>query len=371
MIPLNDLSRASDYALLREKTGNVVSSGMFIGGRELQSFEQAFADFCQAPFCIGVGNGTDAIEIVLRTLEIKTGDRVVCAANAGGYASAAINACGGIPVFADIEKESLALAPDSTIRAIKMHRPHALILTHLYGKLAAGTEDILAICQNYGLPLIEDCAQAHGAARNGKSAGTYGAAGTFSFYPTKNLGALGDAGAIVTNNPEIAARAREIRQYGWQTRYHSVRPGRNSRLDEVQATVLNTRLPHLLDRNAIRRRIAAIYSTGLPGNHLSVPGFPVTSSDYVAHLYVVATEKRDDLRQFLLESGVQSEIHYPIPDHQQKWYPALYNGQPAPSLPVTEWACQNVLTLPCFPEITEEEIQTVIRAVQKFYEISP
>ncbi|MBE7438803.1 MAG: DegT/DnrJ/EryC1/StrS family aminotransferase [Spirochaetales bacterium] len=370
MIPLNDLARSVDYSTLREITGRVVSSGMFIGGKELETFERAFAGFCQAQSCIGVANGTDAIEIVLRALGIKTGDRVVCAANAGGYSATAIVACGAVPIFADIERVSLALDTDSTRQAIQENRPQAVILTHLYGKLAAHTDELVALCQELSIPLIEDCAQAHGANRSGKFAGTFGTAGTFSFYPTKNLGALGDAGAIVTDNAHLAGIAREIRQYGWRSRYYSVRPGRNSRMDEIQAAVLNARLPGLEERNELRREVARIYIDGLSGSP-ELPRFDVSSSDYVAHLFVIESEHRAALKVFLQQSGVQSEIHYPVPDYNQEWYRSLIGSQSAEDLPVTEWACRSVLSLPCFPELSHKETDHIIQAVRNFYEKKP
>jgi dTDP-4-amino-4,6-dideoxygalactose transaminase len=235
------------------------------------------------------------------------------------------------------------------------HRVACVIATHLYGRMCDAAA-IVAVCDRHGIPLIEDCAQAHGARRGGRMAGSYGRAGCYSFYPTKNLGALGDAGAIVTNDDDVATGIRALRQYGWGTKYTVVRPGgRNSRLDEMQAAVLRVKLPHLDAWNARRRAIAARYSDEIA--HAAVTCPPTGGEDYVAHLYVVAADDRDGLRTHLLASGIATDIHYPVPDHHQ---PAFITHA---HLPSTESAAGRILTLPCFPEMTENEVSRVVTAV--------
>ena len=242
-------------------------------------------------------------------------------------------------------------------------QPAAAIVTHLYGQLA-DINDIVAAARHAHVPVIEDCAQAHGAVRGGRRAGSYGDIGCFSFYPTKNLGAIGDAGAIVTSNAALAAQVRRLRQYGWQEKYQvTVRGGRNSRLDEVQAAVLNARLPYLDQWNESRREVARRYVIGLSGLPVQLPSS--TDEDYVAHLFVIRTEDRDKVRRHLGGLGVQTEVHYPVADHLQPAYP---DSDPPPALPVTERACETVLTLPCYPGLSADQQRTVIDAVQACFD---
>jgi dTDP-4-amino-4,6-dideoxygalactose transaminase len=236
----------------------------------------------------------------------------------------------------------------------------AVIVTHLYGRLAA-LEDLIHIAEDRALPVIEDCAQAHGAERNGRKAGTWGALGCFSFYPTKNLGALGDAGAVVTSDPNLAGRVRGLRQYGWTSRYRSQIPGgMNSRLDEIQAAVLTAKLPFLEGLNMRRRAIAAAYTEALSDAGLTLPH--LSGGDYVAHLYVLRTGQRDSWRERLAQRGVATDIHYPIPDYRQESLCAL--DLRCPPLPATERCSAEVVTLPCFPGMTDGEVAFVIDAVQ-------
>ena len=339
----------------------VLGTHRYILSSEVERFERDFAAYCGTEHCVGVANGTDALELALRALEVEAGDRVLVVANAGFYASSAVRSLGAIPAYVEIDPATLTMSTAALATALAT-RPAAIIVTHLYGQLA-DIEGILTAARQAHVPVIEDCAQAHGARRVGGRAGTYGEIGCFSFYPTKNLGAIGDGGAIVTSDASLAARVRQLRQYGWQEKYHVATPGgRNSRLDEVQAAVLNAKLPYLDEWNMDRREVARRYVTSLSGLPVQLP--PSLDEDYVAHLFVIRVENRDKVRKRLGGHGVQTEIHYPVADHRQPAYP---DSDPPPALPVTESACETVLTLPCYPGLTADQQQTVIDAVQAFF----
>lgn len=361
-VPFNQLLslHAAQRDALAEALIAVLDSGWFVLGPQVERFEADFAAFCGTPHCVGVGNGSEALELALRALGVVAGDRVATVANAGYYASTAILACGARPLFVEIEERHLNLDPQA-LEAVLLQRPRALVVTHLYGQLAE-IEAIVARCHAADVPVIEDCAQAHGARRGGRMAGSFGALGCFSFYPTKNLGALGDGGAVVTRDSALAERVRQLRQYGWGDKYSvELSGGRNSRLDEMQAAVLNVELPLLDDRNARRRQIAAQYKAGL--NHPAIRPLQRGSDDDVVHLYVVCCEERDRLQQHLASRGVQSAVHFPIADHRQR---ALLASNETPDLPLTERACAEVLSLPCHPALNDAEIQHVIAACNDF-----
>ncbi len=334
----------------------VIERHRYLSGPELDRFEAAFAEYCGVGYCIGVANGTDALEIALRALNVVPGDRVAVVANAGFYGSTAVRAIGAVPVYVDIDPATLQMSPAALSEVLRL-RPTAVIATHLYG-LLSDIEAIVAVATEGGVPVIEDCAQAHGARRDGKRAGSFATIGCFSFYPTKNLGAVGDAGGIVTNDPALAARIRRLRQYGWAAKYHvKTAGGRNSRLDEIQAAVLGDRLPHLDAWNAERRSIAARYVAGLAGLPLTCP--PSLTEDYVAHLFVIQVEDRDRFREHMAARGVSTDVHYPVPDHHQ----LAYGPEQHPPLAATERACERVVTLPLFPGLADADIDTVIEAV--------
>ncbi len=362
VLAINDLRRhyATTQKDVEDAIRKVLASGWFVLGPNVIAFEQAFARYCGVKECVGVANGTDAIELVLRGLELGPGDKVVVTANAGMYATVAMMTLGCQPVFVDVHASSMLM--DSTaLRAIDDPDVRAVIVTHLYGRLA-DMSDITAICADRGWPLIEDCAQAHGASRNGRRAGSFGHAATFSFYPTKNLGALGDAGAITTQSTEFAQRVRQLSQYGWGRKYEVAQSGgRNSRLDEMQAAILLAKLPRLDDWNTRRREIAAQYTQGISHPDVRLP--ECTDESWVAHLYVIECADRDGLRKHLAGHGIASDIHYPIPDHQQE---ALVANFPDLSLPVSEQLATRILSLPCFPEMIDAEVETVIRAVNSW-----
>lgn len=364
-IPVNSLSRhiAPLAESLSLAAAEVISGGRFVLGNAVESFEQAFADYCGTTSCVGVANGSDALELALRALGVEPGSQVAVCANAAMYGTLAVLACGAEPMFVDVDPNTQLITPATLADALtRAPDCSAVIVTHLYGRLAE-VDPLVAMCHERGIRVLEDCAQAHGARHaDGRRAGSFGDAGSFSFYPTKNLGALGDGGAVVTSNPDIARRVRQLRQYGWERKYENrLRGGRNSRLDELQARFLLAQLPHLDGWNLRRRQIAARLSVGIRHPDIVVP--EVGGEEYVAHLYVVASRRREALRAHLSGHGVDSEVHYPIPDHHQPCHAGRYDGL---SLPNTERLAQEVLTLPCFPEMTDDEIERVIHACNTF-----
>jgi len=364
-VAVQDLRR-HNHALrdeLQACIGRVLDSGWYVSGMELSSFERDFAAWVGVQHCVGVANGTDALELALRCLGIKAGDRVATVANAGMYATTAIANVGAEPVYVDVDRRMLTVCPESLARSL-VPGTKAVIVTHLYGQVAA-MRDILDVVKRAGLYLIEDCAQAHGARLAGKSVGSWGHLGCFSFYPTKNLGALGDGGAVVTSETELADKLRCLRQYGWRAKYHSeFLGGRNSRLDELQAAVLRVKLPRVERWNSQRRLIAKRYSDAFEGLNLIVPQVPGES--YVAHLYVVRCQQRDQFRKELARRGVMTDVHFPIPDYEQ---PSVREALKARwLLQVTEDSCRSVVSLPCFPELTDQETDLVVNAVRDVLE---
>ncbi|MEJ5308888.1 MAG: DegT/DnrJ/EryC1/StrS family aminotransferase [Anaerolineae bacterium] len=362
-VPLNDLGR--QYQALKpvvdEAVARVLRSGWYILGPEVEKFEHEFARYCQAAYCVGVANGTDALEIGLRALGIAAGDQVITVANAGMYSTTAIRAIGAVPVFAEIDPYTLTMDP-AALEAAITPRTRAVVVTHLYGR-AADIEQLAACARRHGLALVEDCAQAHGAAVAGRRVGSWGDVGCFSFYPTKNLGALGDGGAVLTNDAQVAERARQLRQYGWVRKYDSrVAGGRNSRLDEIQAAILRAKLPYLDGWNQARRQLAAQYKAGLDQQPLQLPAAALPEA-MIFHLYVVRTAERDRLRRALVEQGIGCDVHYAIPDHLQESCADLGYGKGA--LPQTELAAEQVLSLPCFAELTAAEVEQVVVAVRR------
>lgn len=360
MKSINDLNRLEESVAreIREAVVACVDSGWYILGKNVSAFEEEFAAYVGTNHCSAVGNGTDALEIGLKALGVGSGDQVVTVANAGFYSSIAILACGAEPVYADIDAATHTMSADG-LRAVISGRTKAVIVTHLYGRLA-DVASIGAICRERGIPLLEDCAQAHGSRLNGRMAGSFGDLACFSFYPTKNLGAMGDGGALCSSDQALAERVRTLRQYGWARKYHVEIPrGRNSRLDEMQAAVLRVKLRHLDRWNAARRAIAERYNDEIINPRI-VAKPPLAGEAYVAHLYVLETADRDDLAAHLKAKGVPCDIHYPLPDHRQKLFASKYADT---VLENTERACSRVLTLPCFPEMTGDDAAQVIDAV--------
>ena len=319
-VPFGDLKRQyeSIKAELDEAAARVLASGWYILGPEVRAFEAEFAAFCGVGHAIGVGNGTEALYLALVALGVGAGDEVISVANAADYEPLTILQAGARPVFVDVDERTYTIEPELLEAAITP-RTKAIMPVHLYGRMA-DMAAIMAVAARHGLPVIEDCAQAHGAQLGGRVAGSIGVCGCFSFYPSKNLGALGDGGMITTNDAELAAKLRRLRMYGWEKRYHTVDSGGiNSRLDEIQAALLRVKLRHLADWNNARRRIAQRYNELLADTGLLLPDLPADQS-HVFHLYVVQTPQRDRLQAALQQRGVETAIHYPLPAHLQPVY---------------------------------------------------
>lgn len=336
----------------------VLDSKHLILGAKVQEFEKAFAGFIGVGHCVGVGNGTDALEIALRAVGIKIGSSVATVSNAGFYTPTALFQIGAAPVFIEIDPITFLMSVEDLAEKINSHQVDAVVVTHLYG-LPAKVAEIVKIAKQKNIAVIEDCAQAHGLKIGEKYAGTFGDAATFSFYPTKNLGAIGDGGAVVTNNFELNEKIRNLRQYGWKEKYQVAVPyGRNSRLDEIQAAVLLHKLKDLAAHNQLRIDGVKIYIEKLNQLPLS---FSTLSEEGVAHLFPVIVENRKELKNFLTSQGIQTTIHYPIADHCQTAYKLEV------SLPITEKFCDSVLSLPLYPGISEADVGYVASKIREFY----
>jgi dTDP-4-amino-4,6-dideoxygalactose transaminase len=362
MVPFNDLRPR--YARQRSDIDaaiqRVLARGWFVLGPELECFEQEFADYHGGGHAVGVASGTDAIELALRAAGIGPGDEVVTVAHTAVATVCAIERAGATPVFADIDPASCTMAADAADAAIT-HRTRALVAVHLYGH-PANLPALFDIARRHGLLLIEDCAQAHGATLSGWPVGTWGDAGAFSFYPTKNLGAFGDAGVVLVRDRAMAQRLRRIRNYGQPQRYHYAERGVNSRLDEIQAAVLRVQLAGLDAGNAERRRLAALYSKllGDTGQPRCWPGPDRVQHAY--HLYVIRHPRRDLLRQRLKAEGVETLVHYPVPVHLQPAYADL--GYDPGSLPATERAAAEVVSLPLYVGMRDDQVHHVADALR-------
>jgi dTDP-4-amino-4,6-dideoxygalactose transaminase len=343
---------------IRAAVENVLEGGMYILGNEVTAFEKEFAAYLGVDFCVGAGNGTDALRLALLSCGIGSGDEVITVSHTAVATVSAIEQCGAHPVFADIDPVTRCLNPDN-IPALLSQRTRAVIPVHLYGHPAPMGE-ILEIARKFGLKVIEDCAQAHGADINGKKVGAFGDIAAFSFYPTKNLGALGDGGAVVTNSPGLAERVRALREYGWTERYISAFPGVNSRLDEIQAAVLRIKLPHLDHDNARRRAIAERYCSAT-NESMMIPPAIVSGATHAMHLFVLECEERDSLREFLRLKGVGTAVHYPLPVHLQDAYRGRIRG--GDSLSVSEEICGRILSLPMYPELSDGDVDRICGAL--------
>jgi dTDP-4-amino-4,6-dideoxygalactose transaminase len=339
----------------------VLEHGWYIVGEETTAFEAEFASYIGVDHAIGVGSGTEALHVALKACGLGAGDEVITVAQTAVATVAAIEMAGATPVFVDLEEEFFTLDPLKLERAITP-RTRAIIPVHLYGQ-PADLSQIAEIARRNNLLLIEDCAQAHGATYNGKRVGSFGDVACFSFYPTKNLGAIGDGGMVVTNDAEIAKQSRLLREYGWAERYVSSISGWNSRLDELQAAILRIKLRYLDADNESRNRIARRYLAELSDLNIVLPRVR-SGVTHAFHLFVVLCDKRDALRSFLKDNGVGALVHYPVPVHLQPAYSRRLAG--SDNLPVTERVAEQVLSLPMYPELGEQEIGTVIAAVKRF-----
>ncbi len=361
MIPVFDLK--SQHASLRSELEaaavRVMASGWFILGPEVEAFEREFAAYIGTAHAVGVGSGTEALQIALLALGIGPGDEVITVPNTAVATVVAIEQTGARPVLCDVRPDSLLMDPDKLASAITP-RTRAIIPVHLFGQ-SADLDPILGLARRHGIRVLEDCAQAHGATYRGRRVGTFGDIAAFSFYPTKNLGAYGDGGAILTNDDELAERVRLVRQYGWRERYASAIKGINSRLDELQAAILRVKLKHLDDWNAARRERAALYTEWLHG--VTAP-CEMAYGKPVYHLYVVRSARRDELAAHLKTCGIGTGIHYPIPIHAQPAYADL--GYQAGVFPIAEQAAREILSLPLYPELAPEDVRTVVDAMNAF-----
>lgn len=344
---------------LREAMNSVYESQWFVQGARLEAFEDAFAGYCGTHHCVGTGNGLDALRLMLEAYGVGAGDEVIVPANTFIATALAVSYAGATPVFIDSDLDTLLMDP-SKIEAAITPSTKAILVVHLYGKLAE-VEKTRAIAEKHGLLLFEDAAQAHGASDGTNMAGRIGDAAAFSFYPGKNLGAFGDAGAVVTDNKEAAKKIRALGNYGSHRKYEHVYKGMNSRLDEIQAAVLLAKLPHLDEWNEERRAIARAYYEGIDNEVIDLPPFDETS---VQHIFPVFCETRDGLRHHLARQGIQAQIHYPTPIHLQKAYVDLGLGEG--SFPIAERIARTELSVPLYPCMTEEEVAYVIDALNAY-----
>ncbi|MDI9549661.1 MAG: DegT/DnrJ/EryC1/StrS family aminotransferase [Chloroflexota bacterium] len=362
-IPLADLQ--AQYQVIGEEIDaairRVISKSSFILGPEVANFEQAFAAYCGAEHCAGVSSGTAALELALRAMGVGTGDEVITVAHTFIATAEAISAVGATPVFVDVDPHSYNLAPEAFAEAINA-RTRAVMPVHLYGQPADMTR-INRIAREHGIRVIEDAAQAHGATWQGRRAGVLGDAACFSFYPGKNLGAYGDAGAVVTNQAEIVEQVRLLRNHGRRAKYLHEQIGFGERLDALQAAILGAKLPHLDDWIEARNRLAARYTSLLADLELELPQV-AEEARHAWHLYVVRTPRRDEMLEHLHQHGIGAGVHYPIPLHLQPAYAEL--GYRKGDLPMTETVADTCLSLPLYPEMTEEQQDRVVQCIAEF-----
>jgi len=343
---------------------DTLNSGWYILGHQVEAFEHEFAGFIGARHGVGVANGTDAIELALRACDVGPGDVVLTVSHTAVATVAAIMRAGATPFLVDIDParftlDALRLKEVLSTQSGRL-RFKAVVVVHLYGH-PADLVPILQVASQHDLRVIEDCAQAHGAMYQGRRVGTWGDLAAFSFYPTKNLGALGDGGAVVTNDPTLAERVRELREYGWRERYVSHEVGMNSRLDELQAAILRVKLRHLERDNAHRRNLADKYQQQLESSQVQLP-WVAPNVEHVFHQFVVRTDERDTLREHLKSRGIGTLVHYPVPVHLQPAYRGCVELDPR-GLPETKRVATEVLSLPMFPQLTQEQVTAVSEAV--------
>ena len=346
---------------LREAFSRVLARSWYIGGEEDRTFERDFAAYCGTKYCIGVGNGLDALVLTLKALGIGEGDEVIVPSDTFIATALAVTYAGAKPVLVEPDIRTYNLNP-ALIEGAVTPKTKAVIPVHLYGQ-PCEMEPILAVSEKYGLKVIEDCAQAHGATYRGKKVGTFGDAACFSFYPGKNLGALGDAGEVETDDAELAERIRALGNYGSDYKYHHIYKGQNSRLDELQAAFLSVKLPHLDRMNEERRRIAGRYLAEIHNPETVLP-YVLPETVPVWHIFPLRSERRDELESFLNSRGIGTNKHYPTPIHLQKCYEEMRGL--AGTLPIAEEISRTELSIPMYYGMTDEEIQTVIDAVNAF-----
>lgn len=363
-IPVIDLKK--QYESIRpeldDAIARVLAKGSFILGAEVAAFEKEFAEYCGVSHAVGVASGTEALQLALLACGVGGNDEVLTTAHTAVATVSAIEASGAHPVLVDIDRARFSLEPSLLVKSITP-RTRAIIPVHLYG-CPVEMNPVIKFAREKNLFVVEDCSQAHGALYEGRKVGSLGDIAAFSFYPTKNLGAFGDGGAVVTNNAELAERVRLLRQYGWKEHYISSVKGINSRLDELQAGILRAKLRHLDEWNLQRRELANLYFELLANTELVLPALPGNAS-HVFHQFVVRHSRRDALKEHLKREGIHSLIHYPVPIHLQPAYAEL--GYFAGSLTNTELASREVLSLPLYPELTREQIRRVCQNVIDFF----
>lgn len=362
MIPFLDLGQLNRPHLgrIQKATERVLQSGWYILGREVQTFERQFADYCGTQHCIGVANGLDALTLVLKAWDFPDGSEVIVSANTYIASVLSVSLANLTPVWVEPDPHTYLLDP-ARLEAAITPRTKAILPVHLYGR-CCDMDSIWALAQHYNLLVLEDAAQAHGATYKGKRAGNLGHAAAWSFYPSKNLGALGDAGAITTNDPQLAERLKALRNYGSSQRYVNDYLGHNSRLDEIQAAILSVKLPFLDEENDRRRTLAQLYLEGITNPDVTLPPTDQIEQD-AWHLFVIRHAHRDELRTYLRERGIGSDVHYPTPPYQQRAYAPAYGNL---SLPITEQIHQEVISLPLNPTLTNEEVKYITNTINQF-----
>jgi dTDP-4-amino-4,6-dideoxygalactose transaminase len=361
MIEYENLRKVNEpfFVDLRRAFNQTLESGWYILGKSGEQFEREFAAYCDAAHCIGVASGTDALILTLKAFDFPPGSEVIVPSNAYIATVLAILENGLKPVLVEPDLRTYNIDPDRIEERINA-RTVAIMAIHFYGKVCE-MERIAAIGRKHGIRVFEDCAQAHGSRLKGRKAGTFGDCAGFSFYPTKNLGALGDAGAVVTNDAGCAAKIRALRNYGSQKKYHSDYVGMNSRLDELQAAFLSIKLPHLDRINEHKRRLAALYHEGLEDRFIK----PVIHDDFfdVYHIYNIRYHRRDELKQYLADNGVHSDIHYPVPPYRQKALQGMFDGS---AYPLADAIHATTLSLPISLCHSEDDVNHVIETVNRF-----
>lgn len=346
---------------LRDAFERVYNRSWYIEGVEDEAFEKAFAEYCDSKFCVGVGNGLDSLFLALKAMGIKEGDEVIVPSNTYIATALAVTYTGATPVFVEPDIRTFNIDP-TKIEGVITDKTKAIMPVHLYGQ-SCDMDPIMDIAKKYDLYVVEDCAQAHGAKYNGKVIGSFGDAAGFSFYPGKNLGALGDAGATVTNNEELAKKVRALGNYGSDYKYHHIYQGNNSRLDELQAAFLAAKLPHLNKVNAERRKIAQKYLDGINNPEIILPFVP-EYAEPVWHIFGIRCNRRDELEKFLNDAGISTNKHYPIPMHLQGCYANL--GFKKGDYPIAEEISETELSIPMYYGMTDEEVQYVIDRINEF-----
>jgi dTDP-4-amino-4,6-dideoxygalactose transaminase len=367
MLNMMDLKRyaADNKADIQKLVDRVILSGWYVLGQECANFESKFANYIGVPHAVGVGSGTDAIQIALMSLGIGRGDEVITVGNTAIPTVSAIRSTGANPVFVDIDPET-GLMDVSLLPSLINKKTKAVIPVHLYGQMV-DMPAVMDIADAHEIKVIEDACQAHGAEWEGKKSGSFGHLGCFSFYPTKNLGGIGDGGAVVTTNPALADICKKIRNYGQTDRYYCDIEGINSRLDEIHAAFLSDKLDRLDQLNHSRKQLALLYSKGLSENTLITPLKVQQKATHVFHLFVGRCQNRQHLQEALAKQGIQTHVHYPVPIYRQKAYKNLDSA----NCPHTDTWCDQVLSLPLYPEMGKEDIEGVFSALRQIPQPQP